>query len=137
MGVPVKLMLDGQPVFVCCNGCVDEAQSDPAKFRKRAEELRAKGPASPPAPKPSKEEEKIRLSLSKLSPADRALAEAQKICPITDEPLGVMGTPVKVMVKGRPVFVCCKGCDEEALEKGEEMLRKVDERKAKADGKDR
>jgi hypothetical protein len=48
-----------------------------------------------------------------------------------------MGTPVKVMVKGRPVFVCCKGCDEEAVEKGDEVIRKVDERTAQAGGKDR
>jgi membrane fusion protein, copper/silver efflux system len=135
MGVPVKVVLDGQPVFLCCKGCVEEAQSEPAKFRKRAEELRAKGPSVPSAPKPSKEEEKIRAALAKLSPADRALAEAQKICPVTDEPLGVMGTPVKVMVRGRPVFVCCKGCDEEALDKPDETLRKVDERKAKTDPK--
>jgi multidrug efflux pump subunit AcrA (membrane-fusion protein) len=127
MGVPIKLILDGEPVFVCCPGCVDEAKSDPVKFRKRADELRAKRGTAPAAPKPSKEEEKIRTSLSKLSPADRALAEAQKVCPITEEPLGVMGTPVKVMVKGRPVFVCCKGCDEEALDKADEVLRKVDE----------
>jgi multidrug efflux pump subunit AcrA (membrane-fusion protein) len=125
MGVPVKLVLDGHPVFVCCPGCVAEAQADPAGTRKKADDLRARRPVAPP--KPSKEEEKIRVSLSKLSAADRALAEAQKICPVTDQPLGVMGTPVKVMVKGRPVFVCCKGCDEEALEKADAVLRKVNE----------
>jgi membrane fusion protein, copper/silver efflux system len=129
MGVPIKVILDGQPVFVCCPGCVEEAKEDPVKFRKRADELRAKASPAPPRPKPSKEEEKIRTNLAKLSPADRTLAEAQKICPVTDEPLGVMGTPVKVMVKGRPVFVCCQGCDEEALDKPDETLRKVDERK--------
>jgi len=127
MGVPIKLVLDGQPVFVCCSGCVEEAKEDPAKFRKRADELRARGSSAPAPPKPSKEEEKIRVALARLSPADRALAEAQRICPVTDEPLGVMGTPVKVMVKGRPVFVCCKGCDEEALDQPDETLRKVDE----------
>lgn len=127
MGVPVKLVLDGRPVFVCCAGCVDEAKSDPEKFRRRAEELRGKGPSAPAPPKPSKEEEKIRAALAKLSPADRALAEAQKTCPVTDEPLGIMGAPIKVMVKGQPVFVCCKGCDEEALDKPDETLRKVEE----------
>jgi multidrug efflux pump subunit AcrA (membrane-fusion protein) len=134
MGVPVKVILDGQPAFLCCPGCVDEAKSDPVKFRQRAEENRSRVPSAPVPPKLSKEEEKIRVALSKLSPADRALAEVQKICPVTDEPLGVMGTPVKVMVKGRPVFVCCKGCDEEAVENADEVLRKVDDRK-KAGGK--
>ena len=130
MGVPVKVVLDGQPVFLCCAGCVDEAKSEPEKFRKRAEELKGRGASSPAPPKPSKEEQKIQAALAKLSPADRVLAEAQKICPVTDEPLGVMGAPIKVLVKGVPVFVCCKGCDEEALEKPDETLKKVDEFKA-------
>jgi hypothetical protein len=26
-----------------------------------------------------------------------------------------MGVPLKVMVKGKPVFVCCEGCKDEAL----------------------
>ncbi|HVK12912.1 MAG TPA: efflux RND transporter periplasmic adaptor subunit [Gemmataceae bacterium] len=127
MGVPVKLALDGQSVFLCCKGCVAEAQENPARTRKRADELKARGPSAPTAPKPSKEEEKIRAAMAKLPPADRALAEAQKICPVTDEPLGVMGMPIKVTVKGQPVFVCCKGCDEEALDRPDETLRKVEQ----------
>lgn len=27
-----------------------------------------------------------------------------------DEPLGSMGTPVKVMVGDKPIYLCCKGC---------------------------
>lgn len=127
MGVPVKVVLDGQPVFLCCAGCLDEAKSEPGKFRRRAEELRGKGSSAPVAPKLSKEEQKIQAALAKLSPADRVLAEAQKVCPVTDEPLGIMGAPIKVMVRGVPVFVCCKGCDEEALDKPDETLKKVDE----------
>ncbi len=34
----------------------------------------------------------------------------QKICPVMDEPLGSMGTPVKVVVDDRPIYLCCKGC---------------------------
>ena len=29
MGVPIKLTLDEKPVFVCCKGCVKDAQADP------------------------------------------------------------------------------------------------------------
>ncbi|QEH35640.1 copper/silver efflux system membrane fusion protein CusB [Aquisphaera giovannonii] len=50
------------------------------------------------------------LDLDELSPADRAVAIAQKTCPVTKKPLGSMGTPVRVEVKGRAVFVCCSGC---------------------------
>jgi RND family efflux transporter MFP subunit len=126
MGVPVKLVLEGQPVFLCCKGCVAEAQENPAKTVKRVEELKSKTPAAPGS-KAAKAQERILKSLAQLSPSDRSLAEAQKICPVTDEPLGSMGVPIKVMIKDQPVFVCCKGCDEEALEKPDETLKKVDQ----------
>ncbi|MSR55299.1 MAG: efflux RND transporter periplasmic adaptor subunit [Gemmataceae bacterium] len=127
MGVPIKLILDGQPVFVCCKGCVKEAQEDAAKTLKRVEELKK----SPPKLNgmTTGKEEKIREALAQLSPADRLLAEAQKICPVADEPLGSMGVPIKMMVKGQPVFVCCKGCDDQVLEKPDEILRKVEQLK--------
>ena len=48
--------------------------------------------------------------LAKLSPGDRVLAEMQKTCPVTGEPLGSMGMPLRVAVGDRKVFVCCKGC---------------------------
>jgi hypothetical protein len=51
-----------------------------------------------------------RSPLSELSPGDRALAERQKICPVTKKALGSMGTPARVVVAGRVVFLCCEGC---------------------------
>jgi Cu(I)/Ag(I) efflux system membrane fusion protein len=45
-----------------------------------------------------------------LAPADRAIVAAQKVCPVTNKPLGSMGTPVRLEVSGRVVFVCCEGC---------------------------
>jgi membrane fusion protein, copper/silver efflux system len=53
----------------------------------------------------------IEAALAKLSPEDRALAEKQKICPVSEEPLGSMGTPLKVNVADRDVFICCEGCE--------------------------
>ena len=55
----------------------------------------------------------IERALAKLSPADRAAAEQQKMCPVLDEPLGSMGTPIKLHVQGRDVFICCEGCEED------------------------
>jgi hypothetical protein len=46
-----------------------------------------------------------------LAPADRVLAIQQKICPVTRKPLGSMGTPMKVVVSGRTIFLCCEGCE--------------------------
>jgi hypothetical protein len=51
--------------------------------------------------------------LAKLPEGDRELALAQKVCPVSGEPLGSMGTPIKVTVEGRDVFVCCAGCVDE------------------------
>ncbi|MGA2798862.1 MAG: efflux RND transporter periplasmic adaptor subunit, partial [Thermoguttaceae bacterium] len=40
MGVPVKITLKDQPVFLCCPGCVDEAKKDPDKTLKKIAELK-------------------------------------------------------------------------------------------------
>jgi hypothetical protein len=61
----------------------------------------------------TEEDAKVNEAMAKLSPEDRAKAEAQNICPVSNEPLGSMGTPIKVTVDGRDVFVCCDGCDDE------------------------
>ena len=82
---------------------------------------------SKPAPiAPDSAAEKIKLNLAKLSPEDRAIAEQQKFCAVeTDNRLGSMGVPIKVMVKGEPVFLCCKGCNEEATKDPEKTLAAV------------
>jgi hypothetical protein len=57
------------------------------------------------------QDDDIQAALAKLNPEDRKLAEAQKFCAVqTKNRLGVMGTPVKVMIKDQPVLLCCKGC---------------------------
>jgi uncharacterized protein (TIGR02231 family) len=66
---------------------------------------------------------KIRAMMEKLSPEDRRLAETQVFCAIDqDSPLGSMGPIHKVMVKGQPVFLCCKGCEAEAKAHPDETL---------------
>ena len=83
-------------------GCSSQEAPDPA-------------PATPPPATAASSEDnaKIEAALAELSPADRQLAETQGICPVTDEPLGSMGVPIKVTVEGRDVLVCCEGCIEE------------------------
>ena len=88
-----------------------------------------KAPTSPPTvAKEDPEEVTIREALAKLSPEDRALAEKQRLCVIDEESrLGSMGTPVKSSdVKGRTVFVCCRGCRNDALAHPNETLAKLD-----------
>jgi hypothetical protein len=42
MGAPLKLTIDGQPVFVCCDHCTEAAEADHNKTLAKAEELKAK-----------------------------------------------------------------------------------------------
>jgi hypothetical protein len=53
----------------------------------------------------------VEAALASLSPEDKAQAIKQKICPFSEEPLGSMGTPIKVSVAGQEVFICCEGCE--------------------------
>lgn len=64
--------------------------------------------------------------LAELNDADRAAALAQKVCPVSGEALGSMGTPIKVTVKGRDVFLCCEGCREKLEANPDEYLAKLD-----------
>ena len=89
-------------------------------------------PATPKAADKAAEKElKIKAERAKLSEADRALVEAQEWCVATDHRLGEMGAPVKVMVKDKPVFLCCDGCEAEALANPDKTLAKVEELKTK------
>jgi hypothetical protein len=141
MGVPVKLTLDGKALFICCEGCKDAAAADPPGMFSAVEELKAKRPAGPPRPAPGTDPgaAKIRDALARLSPEDRRAAEAQRLCPIQEEPLGSMGVPLKIdLGGGRSVFICCKGCEKRVLKDPDAALRKVEDfkqRPAAAGGK--
>jgi uncharacterized protein (TIGR03000 family) len=78
------------------------------------------------------EKGEIAANLAELSPEDRKLAEAQKMCPEEEEPLGAMGVPIKILLKGQPVFLCCKGCIAQARKDPDKTLAKVKTYKEKA-----
>lgn len=73
--------------------------------------------------------EEIRLALEPLSDEDRKLAEQQVICPVTEARLGSlgMGTPIKMEVNGRSLFICCEGCRKGMLEETEKYFRILDD----------
>ena len=75
----------------------------------------------------SPEEAKIQAALAELPEADRAAAEKQRTCPVTDAPLGSMGAPVKITVKGRDVFLCCAGCESTIRDDPDTYLAKLED----------
>jgi Cu(I)/Ag(I) efflux system membrane fusion protein len=143
MGVPVKIVLNGQPVFLCCSGCEKEAREHAERTLARVERLKTSPKASDRPNQAAKTpaagtdaarqaEAEIQTNLAKLKPEDRRLAEAQRFCAVQQENrLGSMGVPVKVMVKGRPVFLCCDGCEREALDHSERTLAAVEKLKGR------
>jgi YHS domain-containing protein len=63
--------------------------------------------------------------------SDQELIEKQKTCPVSGAPLGSMGAPVKVKVKGRVVFLCCAGCKAKLLKNPDKYLEKLDKQNQK------
>ena len=92
------------------------------------------GCAEKPAPTPATpaasataEDPKIAAAIAKLPEEDRAIATAQKFCVVENNSrLGSMGMPHKIMVAGKPVFLCCAGCEDEALKDPQATLAKVE-----------
>jgi hypothetical protein len=65
--------------------------------------------------------------LQELSAEDRESAMAQKICPVSEEPLGSMGAPERVNVDGREVWICCDGCRDKLLNEPEKYLANLED----------
>ncbi len=84
-------------------------------------------------PSPASHQDEVQAERAKLSAEDRELVNAQEWCVVsTDERLGSMGPPLKLDIKGQPVFVCCKSCKRKAEADPDKTLAKVEELKAKA-----
>jgi hypothetical protein len=63
--------------------------------------------------------------VTKLSEADRKAAVAQKICPVSEERLGSMGLPIKVIADDQEFFICCATCESDAVERFDELYAKA------------
>jgi multidrug efflux pump subunit AcrA (membrane-fusion protein) len=121
MGKPVKLTIDGQTVFLCCELCTKRATANPQTTLDKVRALRAGNPPAEEADRAAPAgdtETEIKATLGSLPPADRGLAEAQRFCAVLGSSrLGSMGAPVRLELNGQPVFLCCKGCEAEARAK--------------------
>ncbi len=110
MGAPPKVTVKGKPLFICCAGCKGKVEASPDQYL--AKFYSAKG-------------EEVRPGAFKATLADAEAIAAQKVCVVMDEPLGGMGTPLKVDVKGKAVFICCEGCREQLLAEPRKHLAKL------------
>jgi uncharacterized protein (TIGR03000 family) len=84
-----------------------------------------------PSESPTTEKE-VETNLAKLQPEDRKLAQTQRFCAVQSGiRLGSMGVPVKVVLKGHPVFLCCEACVEKAQSNPDETLQGLAKLKTK------
>jgi Cu(I)/Ag(I) efflux system membrane fusion protein len=152
MGTPAKVMVKGEPLFLCCDGCEQAVKDNPDGMIRRAKDLRAKSAlaANNGVPQPSAaeppiaddespdgvKEKKIAADIAKLPAADRPLAISQKFCAVlTESRLGSMGPPVKVVLNGEPVFLCCKGCEQSAKANPKATVARVKQLRAENQSK--
>ena len=117
MGTPIRVRVAGRSVFVCCEGCIKRLQNDPQRYLANADARwrsldrpRDDFSRSPRRPQPSLQIPREMEGVALLPASEQEAALRQRICPVTKQPLGSMGKPLRVSVSGRSVFVCCEGC---------------------------
>jgi hypothetical protein len=122
--------LVGALSFLSLAGCSGGLKENAPSAAGHAGDHRQK--EAPAAANQGTEDADIKAERAKLSTEDQSLVAAQEFCAIsTDERLGAMGPPVKLVIKGQPVFLCCGGCEKKALANPDKTLAKVEELKAK------
>jgi YHS domain-containing protein len=123
----------GLPIIM--SGCSSQAPQEKQKTTMPAEKSAQEKPAEPgeQAGHASHEGHEqtgvapagVPEGLSELSTVDRAVAEKQRVCPVSGDVLGAMGKPYKVSVKGQTVFLCCPACEKEMVKNPDKYLAKM------------
>jgi len=118
-GPPIKLLVGSQSLYVCCDDCVADVRKNPELYvGKVTEGAIAQGTSSRPP----------QISVSYATAADGAAIRAQGRCVVmTKKQLGGHGKPIKMMIDGQSLFVCCKGCVRKVQKNPELYLAKAHE----------
>jgi hypothetical protein len=67
-------------------------------------------------------------NIKKLPAGDQEAALKQLACPVSGEPLGSMGTPLKITALDRTFYLCCKGCEDDVKSDPKSVIAKLDEK---------
>lgn len=115
-GPPIKVFVGDQVLYVCCEPCIDEVRQAPEKF------LRLVGKAPPAALDTLAAQQTAATDVPMMAPPangvavtpatmdDREPMARQQLCPVTNQPLGAHGVPLRVTAHGRFTYVCCSAC---------------------------
>jgi hypothetical protein len=80
--------------------------------------------------------EAVAITFTKATRADQEAIAAQKVCKISGEELGSMGTPIKAVREDASTFLCCAECEKKLLADPDKYLAPAITT-AKATGADR
>ncbi|GAB5444700.1 MAG: hypothetical protein Fues2KO_50490 [Fuerstiella sp.] len=92
-------IMNGQIFYTCCPPCIDKIKADPTTYLAKLDTLYAANVGGP-------------------SGHDAIKIAVQKICPVMGEPLGSMGTPIKVKIGEEELFLCCEACRKKQVDRG-------------------
>lgn len=107
-GTPVKLLVGGQPLYLCCRACIEEVQKNPDRYAPSPQAAGEAAHAESPAQRPVAAQ--LRLIATQASAADREAIHIQGVCPVLGTRLGDHGNPVKITRGDQSIFVCCRAC---------------------------
>jgi YHS domain-containing protein len=68
-------------------------------------------------------------AIKELPATEQEIAIKQASCPVSGEPLGSMGKPMKVSAEGRTFYLCCKGCEKDLKADPKSVLAKLDQKR--------
>ena len=86
-------VVEGQPIFVCCPPCIEKIQADPKVALAHVQSHYAQ------------------TVKERQDTHDRWQIAAQKICPVSGDPRGSQGEPVKVRLgEQESAFLCSRDC---------------------------
>jgi len=70
-------------------------------------------------------------AIKQLPEPEQAIALKQRVCPVSGDPLGEMGKPLKVTYEGRSFYLCCKSCEPEVKADPKAIIAKLDKKEDK------
>ena len=129
MGTPIKVNIQGKTAFLCCNGCSEEATTNPTATLATLDRLLGNTSGNSNVQRKAdttskKESDEISAAIAELPSDEQLIAKRQQFCAVlADNALGSMGKPIKLMIEGKPVFICCDGCREAAFKDPKTTLR--------------
>lgn len=105
-GEPIKVLVGDQPLYLCCEGCIEKVQQNPEPYLQKVglgsaarQEAPTRRTSTPP-----------RITVTQATAVDQRAIQAQGVCPVMNQRLGGHGTPIKITIDDQALFVCCKGC---------------------------